>query len=351
MKTTRLTIAFILALLSVMQLRAEAPFDTDQGVVGTRIEKKVFTGITEIDIDHKYGDIFVTESNSSSVELEIQYYDGKYGNATCDVSSSNGKVSIRTTYPKTSFGILGAKGDKATINYIISVPKNTGMDISLKQGNIKVAQYSGKFAADLSYSNLTAEKFSGTNIPDISIKFGELKIQTADDLSISGSYSALKIAKAKNITLSGNYNEYQFAEVASLKTSSTSSYNDLKIGTAADVKIALDYTDVVIDNLISSLDVNCMYGDVIVKAVSNKLSIINVNSSYSDVVITLPSDLSASFDVNLIYGDFKVDSKHKVSYTEPAKDGISTKRTGVIGSKTPTAKLIIVNKYADVKFK
>ncbi len=309
----------------------------------TRIEKKSFSNISEIEFFHKYGNIIVQESASKQIELEIQYFDTKTQKGSTVISTSNKLLSISTN--STGKGYSMAK-----VNYIISIPRNVGLNIDSKYGNIRIGKFQGAFSANLSYTDLTAQLFVN-NKPSIKSRYGDIVIQEAQDIVISGSYSKIKINKAQNVEVSGNYNNCYFDDVQTFTTGASSAYGDFKIGTVANMNANLKYADVMIDNLLSSLIATCSYTDISIKSTSSKLKSINVKGSYSDVGVSFAPNLSVSFDISLIYGDLVLSKKYNVKYTESRESDKQTIKKGQIGTGTPTAQLVVSNNYADVKIK
>lgn len=309
----------------------------------TRTEKKNFSNISEIEIDHKYGNIVVKESSSKDVELEIQYHDSKNAKASCDISTSKGILFITTT---------SSSKNNEKINYIINIPRKTALTTILKYGNMKVNEHRGAFQAKLSYSNLDAHTFSETT-PSINIKYGNLNIESAKDISIVASYSKAKIGKAEKIQLSGKYTDYFIDNVNVIDTDDSHSYGNFKIGTIGSMKANVKYADINIDNLLSDFNVTASYGNMSIKIVNPKSSNITVNGSYSDVTVIVPENTPTSFDVKLTYGDLNISKKHSnVSYTVNNDENQRVEKTGTIGgSKSPKIKINVSNKYADVKIR
>jgi len=308
----------------------------------TRIEKKSFSNISEIEFFHSYGNIIVKETNSNQVELEIQYFDTKNQKATCEISTTNRLLSINTTN-------TGKSDSKAKINYLVSVPKNVALNIDLKYGGAKMDNYGGVFSANLSYSNLSAQSF--TNKPQLKMRYSDLKVEQAKDIYVSASYSDIRIKKADRVEVSGNYNDYYFEDVQTVTTGNSSSYGDIRAGTIGHIEGNLKYADVSIENLITSMDITTAYGDITIKNTSSKLKNINIKASYADVYITLPLELSATIDAKLSYGDLSVSKKYSVKYTESSEQGNRTIKKGQIGTKTPTANITVSNNYADIKIR
>lgn len=309
----------------------------------TRIEKKNFSNISEIEFFHSYGNIIVKESTSKQVELEIQYFDTKKQKAESKISTKNNLLTIGSSS-------VGRGGSKATINFIISIPKNISLNIDLKYGDVKIDEYDAPFQGNFSYSKLTAQKLTNSNF-SIKMKYGELKIEEAKDLKINASYSDFRINKANNLNIVGKYNDYILGDIQHINTGVDSSYGDIRVKTLGSINADLKYADVSIDNLTNEMDITTSYGDITIKNTSKSLKKINVKAHYSDVYITIPTDLSASFDVDLAYGDLSISKQYKVNYTESSERSNKTIKKGRIGTKSPTASIVITNNYADVKIR
>lgn len=309
----------------------------------TRIEKKTFSNIAEIEFFHSYGNIIVKESTSKQVELEIQYFDTKNQQAESKISMKNSLLTIGSSS-------VGRGGSKATINFIVSIPKNITLNVDLKYGDVKIDQYDAPFQGNLSYSKLSAQKLTNNNF-NIKMKYGELKIEDAKDLKINTSYSDIRINKANRLSIIGNYNDYILGDIQHITTGVGSSYGDIRVKTLGSINADLKYADVFIDNLITEMDVTTAYGDITVRNTSKSLNSIKVKASYADVYITIPTDLSASFDVNLAYGDLSISKQYKVDYTESSEKSNRSVKKGKIGTGNPAASIVITNNYADVKIR
>lgn len=305
----------------------------------TRIEKKSFSNISEIEFFHKYGNIIVKESNSSQIDLEIQYFDKRDQSASCNIAMSNKLLSITTNN-------TGRSNSKPQINYIIAVPKNISLNINLDYGDVKLDKLNGSFDANLSYSDLSAQALN--KAASVKARYSDVKIGEAQDISISGSYSDFRIEKAKRVESSGNYNDCRFNNVQTLVIPKSSSYGDMKIGTIGSMTGQLMYADIIIDNLLSDIDIRSSYGDVTIKGMSPKVKTINVKGSYCDVAIGLPLNISATFDASLVYGDLNISKKYAVKYTESIEKSNKVTKKGQIGNGTPTATIVVSNNYADI---
>lgn len=310
--------------------------------VPTRVEKKNYSNISEIEIDHKYGDIVIRESSTKQVELEIQYFDNKNAKATCDITTSKNILFLTTTFTR----------NNTKINYIINIPRNTGLTVILKYGNIKLDEHRGTFDANLSYSNLNAQSFSNTT-PSIRMKYGNLNIGSAQNILLTASYSKVKIEKANQVNLSGKYTDYVIDNIGTIDTGDSYSYGNFKIGTITTMKANVKYADINIENLLSDFILNSSYGNVNIKTETGKFNNITIDGSYTDITVTMPENSSTAFDVDLKYGDLNISKKHtKVSYSQQEEKNNNVKKTGIMGnSKTSTSQIKISNKFADVRIR
>ncbi|WP_165022920.1 DUF4097 family beta strand repeat-containing protein [Dysgonomonas sp. ZJ279] len=340
------TAVILFCLIISPEMQAEDHFEIDQSRTPVQIEKKSFSNISKIEIKHLYGDIFVRESATKQVELEIQYLDQKAGEqVSCETSTSNNILSIQTNYKG------GANNNnRPSINYIISIPRNTGLSIDLKYGNIKMNPFHGPFMADLSYSDLSAKSLTGST-PSVKIKYGNMSIENAPDILVNAAYSDIKIDKANNVNISGDYNNYVFNNAHSITSNKSLNYGDIKVTTVTNMNLNIQYGDVKIGNLVSNLDAVCLYSDIKINNVSPKISNVMMKGSYSDMTISLPQDISVSFDLNMNYGDVDISKTHNVTYTQQSESDTKIVKIGKIGSKSPTGKITVISNYGDLKIK
>lgn len=309
----------------------------------TRIEKQSYSNISEIKFVHQHGNIIVRESASKQVELETHYFDNNKILASSTLINKNGLLSITSNNSR-------GNGFGPKVNYIINIPRNVKLDVNLRYGDMRIDRYSGELSANLSYSNLSAQSLKGAK-SDLKMRYSDVKIDEANDLFVSGGYSDVKIRKVNNVELSGNYNDFAFEEALSVVSRGSVFYGELKVGTISSIVGDFKYTDIVVKNLLSSLDILSNYGDVTIKAVSPKLKNIKYIGNYADISLTLPSNLSATFSALLNYGDISISKQHHMNVTQSTETNISTIRKGKIGSGTPTATISITSNYADVEIK
>jgi hypothetical protein len=278
----------------------------------TRIEKKSFSDISEILFDHSYGNITVVESGSQQIELEIQYFDSKEIKPVCEISETNKILKIKTVYPGRR--INRSNRTKIAIDYVIAVPKNIAMNVTLKYGHITAGDFYGEFTCNLAYCSLNVNKFFES------------------PAKISSQYSNIKIDRSEILNLSANYGNVNISDVEEL-----------------DAK--LKYTPVSVGNIGKKLTMESAYSNIKIGNISKQVESVKFDCSYSNLDLQLDPDLSANLDVRLKYGKLSVNKKYSVKYSLSETDNFNNKviRKGIIGNKaSPAASIVISNSYANV---
>ena len=311
----------------------------------TRIEKKSFSGISEVIFKHSFGNMVVNESDAKQVELEIRYFDGKNNKSTCEISTSGSALSIKTVNPHEMTG-----KDNCRIDYIISVPRKTNLNVDLQFGNIKMGDFSGDFKAKLAYGNLNAGILSCPN-PLISNQFGKISLDGAENLSITTRYSGVNIKNLKTMKVDNQFSDYTIDKIGTIYEGSSTSYGNFNLNMADDVNLKTQFSDLTIGTLGKNLKASCSYGGVVVKGSTKQLENINIQGSFSDVALSIYPDLSANIAINVQFGGFDVAAKYNAKFTVSEKSDDRIIKKGTIGTGNPTANILILNTYATVKIK
>jgi len=312
--------------------------------IPTRTEKKSFSGISEVKFDHSYGNMVVNESDVKQVELEIRYFDGKKNKSTCEFSAKGNILSVRTINPS------NRGNDNCRIDYVISVPRRTDLNVDLKYGNIRMSNFSGNFKTQLAYSDLKAGILFCSN-PVISCKYGNISLDGAENLNINTQYSDVKIKNLETLKVNNQYSKYKIGQIGIIHEGSSTAYGDFNLDAAGDVNLKLQYSNLTVGTLGKNLKTSNSYSGVVVLGSSKQLKTINIQGSFSDVKLNLDPNLSANFDINVLYGGIDIAGKYDAKFTVSEKKNNRVIKKGTIGSGKPVANIVVSNTYADVKIK
>ncbi|MDR1169217.1 MAG: hypothetical protein LBK97_00085 [Prevotellaceae bacterium] len=355
----------------------------------SRIEKRSFSGIDEIRFEHSFGNITVTESDSGQAELEIQYYNEVEDSASCETSIADNVLTVKTVYPKRE-----QKQDKrivkinfsdhttVRVNYIIAIPRNVAMKINLKHGSIGMGDFHGDFTCDVSFGNLNAGTFfyspvyikgrhssfktGRATVLNFSGDFSTLKIDTADALNIkskhstykidraavltfSGGFSTLKIGMADTLNINSRHSTYKVGKVRTVKADCA--FGNIDINSAGEFTAKLAHAPVTVDNLDRKLNLDCRFSNVKIGVSSGQLESVKFSGSHSNLNLSLDPGLSADFYANLKHGRLSIDDKYKFKYSLQEKDSNRIVKKGILGDKTPTAKIDISGLFGNISIK
>jgi hypothetical protein len=312
----------------------------------SRIEKMNFSDVKEIRFEHSYGNITVTESDSNQVDLEIQYFDDEEIKHVSHISLTDKSLEIRTERPAKKR--LLNNNNEARINYIIAVPKDIAMRVNLKYGNISMSDFYDDFECDVKYGNLNANTFYKSPVI-ISSKYSNVVIDKVEVLDISIEYGNIKVNTIDKFKIRSKYSNYRIGTVNIMDA--ICSYGSVSIESVDELKATLKYSPTNIDYLDKKLEMECGYSNIKVGASSKDLETVTFDGSYSNFALDLHDDLSANLSVHLKYGNLQIDEKHHTKYSFSETDYKNTVKKGVIGDKTPTANISISDSYANVRIK
>ncbi|MDR2027699.1 MAG: hypothetical protein LBQ01_09110 [Prevotellaceae bacterium] len=308
----------------------------------SRIEKKSFSGIEEVRFDHSYGNITVTESNSSQIELEIRYFENEDYKLDCNTSITGKTVHIKTIRPNN----VSCNSCRIGIDYIVAIPKETDMNVNIKYGNINMGDFYGDFTGNMAYSNLNAGTFYKSPV-NIAGKYSTMKISEAGVLNLSIDYTNISVNTLGTFKVQSKYSHYKIDRVETVDADC--SYGGININAVTDFSATLRYTPTEINSLGKKLNLQCSYSAINVDSSSDRLETFIFNGSYSNLKLKLDPGLSANLKVDMEFGNLSVDDRLGVKYSFSEKDHRSVSKIGVIGSRTPTADIRIRNSYASVK--
>lgn len=271
--------------------------------------------------------------NGVSEERAKKYFE----QVSVDFSGTSSLVSAVTTIDNDLFG---RNNCELSIDYMIMIPKTINVEISNKFGEIILAEVGGSASIDLGYGSLNAKRLTGnTNKIDIEfsddgfigyvksatidIKYSDLNIDEANDLTGESKFSELSIGKIDILTLETGYDDDFIESVRSLD-------------------VEADFSDIEVRQLTESLTASFDYGGLKVKEVARNFKLIDITNSFSDANIGFNPEASFRLSATVKMGDLSYPSVNaKISHTELSYT--SDKYEGVIGLNSDTGSKVLIN--------
>jgi hypothetical protein len=248
-----------------------------------------------------------------------------------------------------------------TIDYDVTMPVNSRLDLSNKYGNshiaalnasVNVEQKYGDFKLDGATAAVIELAYGGGQLGTISalnatVSYGKLTSPNISAAKIKSKYSQLKLGKMQMAEIQTAYDDYKIDEVETLKVDGK--YGDLSVGTVKDVTFTGSYTDINIGKIDGNGDFQTNYGDVSIDAVKLGFGAINIKANYTDFNIRIDPSVNYLLDAAGSYGDIK----HPVSI-KTSMDSKTNSRYEIVGTVgTAGSKSVIKARmnYGDLKIR
>ncbi len=293
-----------------------------------RIEK-VFPVLddTEIEISNKYGDITFESWEKDSVKIVINYKvtstkETKL-NKTFDAISFDFKVNKYYIVATTEFigqgsfwsdvsdiaSNLFSGGTNSSIDYTIYAPDNKHLSISLKYGNVYLANHEGPLKLSLSNGDFKAHNLGSSS--DIKIVFGDATINEINKGEIKINYGTLNIEDAGSIHIIGQTAEIEIGTVDEL--SIDSKRDKFFIEKANNISGNTYFSRVHINDLNNKLELTTKYGSLKINEIMDEVKDVSINSTNTSVNMNLDSMRSYSIGITS-------DEKADVTYSSDIGD-------------------------------
>ena len=294
----------------------------------------------EILIDNKHGkvDILTWDKNRVKVDVKITVYTSSQSGATrvfnkikLDFDNTTTSVSAITNIIESSNWwtdwLWASSKDKFSIDYEVYLPKTSNLKLRNRHGNVTLAALKGPVDLDLAYCNLEVaeieEDFSlkfaygnsnvmGTNNATLNIKCGKLKLNKARDVELVSSYSKIEIEKADDINCSSLHDTYLIGEVREFRNQGK--YDNITIAYAKKVKSTSVYTEINIEKIASSVDLDLKHGQANIVMVSKDFSELILKGSYADYKIAVEDGANYKLDASSNNAGIRFPKKMKVVY-------------------------------------
>ncbi|MDR1896376.1 MAG: hypothetical protein LBR10_06260 [Prevotellaceae bacterium] len=295
---------------------------------------KVSDGYT-LSVENKYGNINVKTWDKQEIYFEIKITVGtndkdvlqeRLNSIDVKFEQSGRTVSAQTVFNKT---FENCNNCSMEINYQITAPKNINCKIENKYGNVNLPSITGASDINVKYGNLNTENLSGSN--KINVEYGNL-----NSGNLSGNHNLINV-KYGNIhidNLIGDDNTLTAAYAGTIsiekinKAKIDVKYSNLHIGTADELTIESGYTKVYIDKLNKSISTNIKYAAFDIKYVSPALESVTVNASYTNVNIKFDPNASFNLDAYTQYGNINFRSSNIASIESTSASVESTSGSG-----------------------
>jgi DUF4097 and DUF4098 domain-containing protein YvlB len=310
--------------------------DFDQQVLNTQIPANA-----SIEIQNPRGDISITSSDSSSVE--VQAHEVAYANSDSeakkifDAEAANVKVSGNAVVIKSD------SNNSGRLNLTVSVPKSAKVTVDAGRGDVTAAGLGGGINVSAAHGDIHLSAITGS----VQVHFanGHHDFSAHDvngDVTADGDCNDLTLSEIKGkITQNGEILGDVHIESAGGPVHLHTSVTELQVGelpgdltlNSDDLRVTEAKGQVRVTTHSKDIDLSEIYGDTYVEDRDGRIAIapagnyaIDARNNKGDVEVTLPPNASASVSLHTRNGDIVSD------YPVPSTDDENKSATLTIGN-------------------
>ncbi len=264
---------------------------------------------TCISISNKYGNINVISSDKDSAYIcaTISINQGneellKKSVNLIDVKfdKTDDTIKVVTTFDKRFFSSPLRDGRKSfRVDYIITMPKTTGLIIVNEFGNITLDELSGPVFIRLSQGVLTAKKLSRDNIKPISMITADNAKIMIDDINWLNmkvwNCPSVILGQAKALLVTSSFTKIRIENISSLVTTSKS--DNYNIGSIKNLVSVSSYSSFNIGELTGQLRSSPTFGSITVDLLNPEFSLIDLDAKHTIIDLTINDMISFRTDI------------------------------------------------------
>lgn len=268
--------------------------------------------ISKLVVNNKHGDVVLKDSNSTDIVIRVHI--------TSEASNEDEakdmlkKISVEFTE---SDGVIYAttlieKSNKLfsrnefTIDYDIVIPDTKELDIKNYYGDISIdrlkapGKFTSKYGALYAGELLFPDAKSGT----IYVGYGKCEVEKVTDAMVDVEYSKLKISEGGDIDVDSKYSGVRLGRFNRVKINSQ--FDGVDIAFANFVDADCRYSGFEIEELTTTIKVDCSFGGVKVKRVHSGFKKIDISNAYGSIKLGVPHEGIFNVDLESSFGGITI---------------------------------------------
>jgi hypothetical protein len=307
---------------------------------------------TEISFANSFGKMHVEtwDKNEVSVKIEIIARANNDEKAQdildeiqidIDDSSPARNLSFRTDIDSKNNG----RNTSFEINYNVSVPKKSKIDIKNSFGDMYVGDLSGIVRIDEQYGGLKTGRLEGET--DLKLAFGSgfSEIDAFMKGEIKVSYSKLSVDQMGQVDVNSQFSTFEVEKASKLEL--VGKYGEIEIGEVDEIVADVNFSGFEIGKLNKSLELDIDYGGSNEIGIAPTVTNVVIENSFGPVDLEIPSGFNARVEAKMSFCDLRYD-EDIVTFSKIVKDHSSAEYEGKIGNGTG-AIIEITSKYGNVR--
>jgi hypothetical protein len=269
----------------------------------------------QLSIDNSFGDITIKKHKQSIIDVLIEInvvpkksrdYDKVKDKVHIEINEVGDRVELTTVND-----LNGMSTEELEIDYTVSIPENTSLEIRNQFGDVWIEGTEGKVYARVQHGDFFCGNVGGSE-NSIKVQFGELRLQSMKDAELETQHGDFRASRLQN------------------------------------VEVEIQFGDAEIDEIDGELDIDIQHSDLSIEKCTESLRKLEIDAQFSD--IDLGSGMWDMYNMELegSFTDFSLPSSIKSLINYESKDLHSKEYR--INEKISDRKIIIEANHSNVDF-
>ena len=252
----------------------------------------------QVNVVNKYGLVKIISGPVNEVSIDVtvslaaknqEQASKLLGSIKIILEGSESEVSATTHIENNN------KFKELSIEYVIHMPINGSIDVENKFGDFYLNELKGNVKLLVAYGKVDIGTLHAKQ-NEVTVKFGEAKINYATYLTMVGRYSKVHVDQAKLFNIDSQYGEVKARQIGRLILASA--YDEVNLGTIVEMDASI----------MKEFKLDAQYSDVDIAFVSKDFTDIEIHASFGDVAVAFESGSNFEFDGQASYGDINIPS-------------------------------------------
>lgn len=302
-----------------------------------------------LDINNKYGNMFVTTWDKDVTEINVTIKVG--GDDERQVSSRFNSIDVAFSATKslvsavTKIGNMSSCSGNITmeINYTVKIPKNSPVKLYSQYGGIRTGKIYGKADIKCEYGDVVIEELLADN-NTLKMEYTGVKANYIKSGNVNASYSQFNCGKSNALQVKTQYTGINIDNISDINYKCE--YGHVNLNNAAKVTGKGEYTSMKFGSISQLLNLTASYGDITVKEFENSTRNIAINSEYTNVNLGFSDDYPFDFEIITEYAG--IDGRTGFKYTYKNEKDFTNHYKGY-NRQSGVNKLYIKSDYGHIK--
>ncbi len=325
---------------TIEKVLVDKQFDVNRGV--------------HLNVSHEFGDVYCKNWDKPVISVKITARvtarnDQKAADVMAQIkASATGNSQEVSSICKLKTG-RNDGSQKIEITMEIMMPDWVMLDLEHSFGSAYVGDVSGNSKIESQYGEFLAASLTGAS-NELSFSFGKATIDLISVADIELSYGKLKIGEADKLEVESDFSDLVAGKVN--RVSGEFAGGSLSLVSVSTIDVESEFSNITIDQLISSASLEMSYGGVQIKNVSPSFEFVNLNTDFGSAALYIDSGASYRLDMNSEFGQLDI-PQQKIQIQQDIRSDFSERKIkAIVGDNQQTKSSVTVNStYGSVKIK